>query len=195
MGLPLLPGPGGGVLLDDATGRLEYREDFLPAGMASRALAQLTTAVRWRAERRSMYGREVDVPRLVASYRLGEAALPPLVAALAAAAGAWAGAPFNAVGCNLYRDGDDSVAMHNDHLYEIAEGQPIALLSLGGPRTMVIAAKRPPRRRLSLELQPGSLLVMDHRSQHHYDHGVPKQRWAAPRISLAFRVKPPRAPA
>lgn len=187
----LLPGPGG-VLLDDATGRLEYREDFLPAGMASRAMVELTTAVRWRAERRSMYGREVAVPRLVASYRLGEAALPRLVAALAAA-GAWAGAPFNAVGCNLYRDGDDSVAMHNDHLYEIAEGQPIALLSLGGPRTMVIASKRPPRRRVALELRSGSLLVMDHASQHHYDHGVPKQRSAAaPRISLAFRVKPPR---
>jgi alkylated DNA repair dioxygenase AlkB len=44
-----------------------------------------------------------------------------------------------------------------------------------------------------LDLHPGSLLVMDHASQHHYDHGVPKQRGpVAPRISLAFRVKAPR---
>ena len=185
-----------GVLLDDDSGRFEYREGFLTAGEAEAALLDLTTAVRWVAQRREMYGREVDVPRLTASYRLDERRIPATIAALAPRVVAAVGAPFNAVGLNLYRDGNDSVAMHNDHLYEIAVGHPIALLSLGGPRTMVIAAKRPPRRRLVLELQPGSLLVMDHASQHHYDHGVPKQRGpVAPRISLAFRVKAPRAAA
>jgi len=185
-----------GVLLDDDSGRFEYREGFLTAGEAEAALLDLTTAVRWVAQRREMYGREVDVPRLTASYRLDERRIPASIAALAPRVVAAVGAPFNAVGLNLYRDGNDSVAMHNDHLYEIAVGHPIALLSLGGPRTMVIAAKRPPRRRLVLELQPGSLLVMDHASQHHYDHGVPKQRGpVAPRISLAFRVKAPRAAA
>ena len=28
--------------------------------------------------------------------------------------------PFNSVGLNLYRDGRDSVAPHNDHLYEMS---------------------------------------------------------------------------
>jgi alkylated DNA repair dioxygenase AlkB len=191
--LGLLAGAASGVLLDDASGRFEYHEGFLEAEAAAAALHDLTQAVRWSAERREMYGREVDVPRLTASYRLDERRLPPTIAALAPRVIEAVGAPFNAVGLNLYRDGNDSVAMHNDHLYEIAAGHPIALLSLGGPRTMVIAAKRPPRRRLVLDLHPGSLLVMDHASQHHYDHGVPKQRGpVAPRISLAFRVKAPR---
>lgn len=190
--LGLLAPLGSGVLLDDDSGRFEYHEGFLAPGEARSALADLTESVRWAAQRREMYGREVDVPRLTASYRLQDRNLPATIAALAPRVIATVGAPFDAVGLNLYRDGNDSVAMHNDHLYEIAAGYPIALLSLGGPRTMVIAAKRPPRRRLVLDLQPGSLLLMDHASQHHYDHGVPKQRGpVARRISLAFRVKTP----
>lgn len=188
--LRLLAEGSSGVLLEDSSGRLEYRERFLAPEEAEDAFRDLHRDVRWAAERREMYGREVDVPRLTASYRLAEGTVPAAIAALAPRVIEAVGAPFNAVGLNLYRDGNDSVAMHNDHLYEIAVGHPIALLSLGGPRTMVIASKRLPRRRLVLELQSGSLLVMDHASQHHYDHGVPKQRGAvAPRISLAFRVK------
>jgi alkylated DNA repair dioxygenase AlkB len=49
--------------------------------------------------------------------------------------------PFNAVGLNLYRDGRDSVAPHNDHLNELREGFPIALVSLGATRRITIRAK------------------------------------------------------
>ena len=101
---------------------------------------------------------------------------------------------FTSVGLNLYRDGRDSVAPHNDHLYEIAEGFPIVLLSLGATRRMTIRAKEPPRRVLHVDLEDGSLLTMSYATQLHYTHGVPKT--AAPvgeRISLAFRVKPARA--
>ena len=104
------------------------------------------------------------------------------------------GVPFNAVGLNLYRDGCDSVAPHNDHLYEIRKGFPIALVSLGATRRFTIRAKTPPRRVIHVDLEPGSLLVMDYDTQLHYTHGVPKTTApVAERISLAFRVKPERA--
>ena len=67
------------------------------------------------------------------------------------------GVAFNGVGLNLYRDGRDSVAPHNDHLYELVEGFPIALISLGGTRRMTIRAKEPPRRARHLDLEPGSV--------------------------------------
>ena len=101
--------------------------------------------------------------------------------------------PFNSVGLHLYRDGRDSVAPHNDHLYEIREGFPIALLSLGATRRMTIRAKAAPRRSLHVDLETGSLLVMDYAT--HYTHGVPKTTAAiGERISLAFRVKPDQQP-
>jgi alkylated DNA repair dioxygenase AlkB len=54
---------------------------------------------------------------------------------------------------------------------------------------MVIRRKKAPYRRLAIDLEAGSLLVMSWTSQRHYDHGVPKESGAVgPRISLAFRV-------
>jgi alkylated DNA repair dioxygenase AlkB len=99
--------------------------------------------------------------------------------------------PFNSVGLNFYRDGRDSVAPHNDHLDEIVEGYPIALLSLGDTRRMTIRAKAPPRRVLHVDLAAGSLLLMSYETQLHYTHGIPKtNERVGPRVSLAFRVRP-----
>ena len=178
------------VLLDDASGRIDYVPSLLDAGFAQAAFVALRDGARWKSERRQMYAREVDVPRLLGSYKLADAALPPVIATIHEAVRARVDAPFDSVGLNLYRDERDSVAPHNDHLYEIAEGQPIALVSLGAAREMVIRAKAPPRRVLRIELEPGSLLLMSYATQLHYDHGIPKQKHpVGPRISLAFRVK------
>jgi alkylated DNA repair dioxygenase AlkB len=140
-----------------------------------------------------MYDRMVDVPRLLAGFALdGNVELPTALREAEQAVRAAVPAPFTHVGMNFYRDGNDSVAPHNDKLYSIAPGQPIALLSLGSARRMDIRAKAPPRNVVRLDLEPGSLLVMSHVSQLHYDHGVPKTKHAVgPRISLAFRVRPP----
>ena len=104
--------------------------------------------------------------------------------------------PFTTVGLNLYRDGRDSVAPHNDHLTEIAPGFPIALLSLGSTRRMTIRAKPPRRLVRHVDLEPGSLLLMSYETQLHYTHAVPKtEERVGERISLAFRVKPTAKPA
>ena len=138
-----------------------------------------------------MYDRDVDVPRLTYGYRLADDDLPPVLTEAAERAIAATGAPFNRVGLNLYREGRDSVAPHNDHLYEIVAGYPIALISLGATRRMTIRSKEKPRRIFDLDLEEGSLLVMSYETQLHYDHGIPKTRAAVgPRISIALRVRP-----
>ena len=184
-------GAGPQVLIDDASGRVAYTPDLVPPATAQAWFAQLFAGIAWRGGRRMMYEREVDVPRLRAHFELADPALPaPLREALAAVRTA-VDAPFTSVGLNLYRDEHDSVAPHNDKLEDLVRGQPIALLSLGATREMVIRAKRPPRRVLRLDLAAGSLLLMDYASQFHYDHGIPKQGTPmGPRISLAFRVRP-----
>jgi alkylated DNA repair dioxygenase AlkB len=184
------------VLADDALGRIAYTPRFLDPATARAWFAELRAAVPWRAERRMMYDREVDVPRLMGHYRLdpAPAGTPAAIVEAARRVVEATGVPFTAVGLNLYRDGRDSVAPHNDHLNEIREGFPIGLLSLGAIRRMTIRAKLPPRRVLHLDLEPGSLLMMGYETQLHYTHGVPKTpEPVGERISLAFRVKPPRA--
>jgi alkylated DNA repair dioxygenase AlkB len=164
---------------------------FVEAPTATKWFETLRFSVAWKSERRWMYDREVEVPRLVASYRLSDPALPDVLEQAARRATDFTGEPFNSVGLNLYRDGHDSVAPHNDHLYEIVRGHSIALLSLGGARRMTIRSKSKPRRAFDLDLENGSLLLMSYETQVNYDHGVPKSK--APvqaRISVALRVRP-----
>ncbi|PYN02906.1 MAG: methyladenine dioxygenase, partial [Candidatus Rokuibacteriota bacterium] len=170
-----------------------YTSDFVPPDVARAWFDEVRDAVAWEAQRRRMYDREVDVPRLVGHFRLApEAAhLPEAIRAAARQVIAATGVAFTSVGLNFYRDGRDSVAPHNDHLDEIAPGRPIALLSLGATRRMTIRAKAAPRRAFHLDLAAGSLLVMSYETQLHYTHGVPKMtELVGPRISLAFRARP-----
>ena len=172
---------------------MTYTPGLVDAATAQEWFAQLRVEVEWRAERRMMYEREVDVPRLVGHYRLEppSASVPAAILDAARYVTESVGAPFNSVGLNLYRDGRDSVAPHNDHLNELRRGFPIALVSLGATRRMTIRAKEAPRRVIHVDLAAGSLLVMDYATQLHYTHAVPKtDDQVGERISLAFRVKP-----
>jgi alkylated DNA repair dioxygenase AlkB len=182
-----------GMLADDERGRIAHVPGFVDRETAQAWFTELQRGVRWRSQRREMYDHEVVVPRLLGHFRLDPApdATPTAVLEAATRVAAHLGVPFNSVGLNLYRDGRDSVAPHNDHLYDIREGFPIALLSLGATRRMTIREKAAPRRSIHVDLEAGSLLVMSYATQIHYTHGVPKT--SAPvgeRISLAFRVKP-----
>ena len=180
------------VLIDDERGRITYTPRFIDSETAHAWFAELRGSVPWRSERRMMYDREVDVPRLIGHFRLDppSSSTPPAILDAARRVVDRLELPFNSVGLNLYRDGRDSVAPHNDHLNELRDGFPIALVSLGATRRMTIRAKAQPRRVIHVDLEAGSLLVMDYATQIHYTHAVPKTIGeVGERISLAFRVK------
>lgn len=178
------------ALADDAEGGIVYRPDYVQPAVADLWFRVLRDQTTWEAQRRPMYSRVVDVPRLVASFSLAASDLPAPLAEAGERLRRELDTPFNAVGLNYYRDGRDSVAPHNDKLDNLVPGQPIALLSLGAPRRMTIRAKQAPRRVQHIDLSPGSLLVMSHASQRYFDHGIPKTREVVgARISLAFRVR------
>lgn len=174
----------------DAEGGVRYLPDVFAPDWCARLFAELWDGAAWNSEQRLMYERLVEVPRRVARYRIGRDRLPPLLETAAGRVREVLAAPFDSIGLNLYRDGRDSVAPHNDKLHDLVPGQPIAVLSLGATRRMTIRAKRKPHASWHIELEPGSLLVMSHASQHHYDHGIPKDPGVTDaRISAAFRVR------
>jgi alkylated DNA repair dioxygenase AlkB len=181
------------VLFDDAEGGIRYRPGLVDPATAAAWFDALLRDVSWRTLQRTMYERVVEVPRRIAAYDLPLADGPAALAEAAWAVRAAVDAPFDTVGLNLYRDGRDSVAPHNDTLHALMPGQPIALLSLGDVREMLILPKPGVRgRRIRLPLEPGTLLLMSHAAQYTHDHGIPKTRHpVGPRISLAFRVRQP----
>ena len=194
--LPLFASPTETRLLDEARGRVTYLPGFVPDALALAWFAELHDSVAWKAQRRHMYDREVDVPRLQAHVDLSadDEPVPDAIRVAANRVIAATGVPFNSVGLNFYRDGADSVAPHSD-LDDIVRGFPVALLSLGATRRMMIRAKQPPARSIHVDLTAGSLLMMSYETQLHYTHGVPKTAArVGPRISLALRVKPARRP-
>ena len=185
------------VLVEDVEGGIHYRPGVVDASTATRWFDAIRDQVDWRTERRPMYDRLVDVPRLVGGFTLdGSDPMPDALREAAQVTREALGVAFTHVGLNYYRDGRDSVAPHNDKLHSIVPGYPIALLSLGATRRMDIREKQPApegarRHSWRIELEPGSLLVMSHASQKHFDHGIPKVATpVGPRISLAFRVRP-----
>jgi len=98
--------------------------------------ARLAESVPWRAERRRMYDRTVDVPRLLCFYAenapLPDAALDACRDALNAHYASELGEPFVTAGLCFYRDGRDSVAWHGDTIGRgSTEDTMVAILSLG----------------------------------------------------------------
>src|SRR4029450_13723893 len=100
------------VLVDDQRGRVVHTADFVPAEVARAWFDELRESVDWKTQRRRMYERDVDVPRLQAHFRLApvEHPAPDAIRAAAGCVVAATGVPFSSVGLNFYRDGRDSVA-------------------------------------------------------------------------------------
>ena len=178
-------------LVDDAQGGIRYWPGFADEALAAQWFEQLQTRARWSSMQRPMYDRVVDVPRLLSSCDVEELPVNLPLADILERVQAKAPAPYSRIGMNLYRDGNDSVAMHSDKLHILREGHPITLVSLGAPRRMLIKAKAAGSKAIAIDLMPGSLLSMSHASQLTHEHGIPKTRKAqGPRISVVFRVRP-----
>lgn len=164
-------------------------------------LQRLITEISWRSEEVVMWGRRVRQPRLIAWY--GDAGkayaysgialrpLPwtPLLIDIKTLVEAAAGATFNSVLLNYYRDNRDSIGFHSDDEPELGAQPVIASLSLGAERTFILkhkTSKREPP--IRLRLASASLLLMRGDTQHRWRHGIPKEsRPCGPRVNLTFR--------
>src|SRR5579863_8452241 len=106
----LLPMPDVEVLVDDASGRIVYRRGLFDEAQARAWFEELRAGAAWRSERRPMYDRVVDVPRLVASFALDGGDVPEAILGMRAPVQYACGVTFTSAGLNFYRDGSDSVA-------------------------------------------------------------------------------------
>lgn len=153
---------------------------------------RLVATVPWRAERRTMYDRVVDVPRLVRFYGASTALPEPLLVTaktrLCEHYAAELGEPFTTAGLCFYRDGADGVAWHGDRIGRSkTEDTMVAILSLGADRPLLLRPRGggPTRR---YPLGHGDLIVMGGSCQRTWEHAIPKSaRPTGPRISVQFR--------
>jgi alkylated DNA repair dioxygenase AlkB len=95
---------------------------------------------------------------------------------------------FNCVLLNLYRDGTDSNGWHADNEKELGKHPQIASFSFGATRFFHFKHRKIKSERYKIELQHGSLLLMEGAMQEHWLHQIPKtKKPLQPRINLTFR--------
>jgi len=190
------PGPLAGQLRRSTLGHGAWA-DFRPGWIcgADTLFERLLDVVPWRAERRHMYDRVVDVPRLQCFYGEGAGLPDPVLAQARAELTAYytpeLGEPLCTAGLCLYRDGNDSVAWHGDTIGRgSTEDTIVAIVSLGTPRALLLRPRQGGGETVRYQLGHGDLLVMGGSCQRTWEHAIPKTaRPVGPRISVQFRPR------
>lgn len=158
-------------------------------------LERLVEAADWQAERRQMYDRVVDVPRLTCYLRAEDPWPDLFLVELRDALNRHYGTdPFVSCGMAYYRDGRDSVAWHGDVFGRgSTEDVMVAIVSIGDRRTFSLrprAGHAPAGPTLRYDVGHGDLLVMGGSAQRTWEHAVLKTaRPCGPRISIQFRPR------
>jgi alkylated DNA repair dioxygenase AlkB len=170
---------------------VDVRRDFMTG--ADEVLERLVADVPWRAERRQMYDRVVDVPRLVHTYGEEETLPHPVLAQareeLSRRYRPELGEDFTTAGLCYYRDGRDSVAWHGDRFGRgRTQDTMVAIVSFGDPRRLALRP-RGGGESISFQMGHGDLVVMGGSCQRTWEHAVPKVAVAGPRISVQFRPR------
>ncbi len=183
-------------------GTLTVHESFLPQTLADHMLETLMSELNWSQPKLRMHGRWVPVPRMqvwmgdeASSYTYSNQVFKPepwhpSVKSLKNTITRELGQSFNSVLCNLYRDGQDSVAWHADDEPELNPDAVIASYSLGATRSFQLKPKHDKSSgiRHRYFLPHNSLLVMTSDIQQAWLHQVPKTKKVDhPRINLTFR--------
>ncbi|MCS7481048.1 alpha-ketoglutarate-dependent dioxygenase AlkB [Umezawaea endophytica] len=161
---------------------------------ATDLFTELAETVPWVAERRQMYDRVVDVPRLLCFYDervpLPHPVLTAARAALSEHYAAELGEPFRTAGLCYYRDGRDSVAWHGDTIGRGAtDDTMVAIVSVGAPRALLLRP-RGGGEVVRHALGHGDLIVMGGSCQRTWEHAIPKTaKPVGPRVSVQFRPR------
>jgi alkylated DNA repair dioxygenase AlkB len=135
-----------------------------------------------------MYDQRVAEPRLSCGWVVGQA--PPPLDDVAGFLSQRYEVHFDSIWVNYYRHGRDSVAWHRDRVRFALQRPRVAVLSLGSPRRFGLRPRGGGAGRW-FTLEGGDLLVMGGRSQHEWEHTVPKTARGGPRISVTYRHAEP----
>ena len=167
---------------------------------ADAAFVALRERVGWRQDYLRMFGRLISVPRL--ESWVADEGLDYTYSGIHHDPDPWseellmlrnlvsehAGATFNSVLCNLYRDGNDGVDWHADDESEFGPMPVIGSLSRGATRRFDLRRADDHAEKIELDLHHGDLVIMRGMTQALWKHRVPKtKKPVGERINLTFR--------
>lgn len=191
----------GGIDLPLKGGRVTYYRNFIPAEKCQVIFERLMQETNWQQDDIKVFGKVYPQPRLTALYAVNDkpysysnltmypSPFTPLLKELRDSLKKVSKVDFTTVLLNLYRDGSDSNGWHADDEKQLGQNPVIASLSFGAVRDFKFREKADKSNTYKMQLEPGSLLLMQGATQHLWQHQIPKtQKAVGPRINLTFRV-------
>lgn len=179
---------------------IKYYRNFLSEQEAAYYFRKLFDLPDWRQHNIKIFGKSLPQPRLTALYAETDEAytysgltLQPLpykeeLKVIHSKIKEIIAEDFTHCLANLYRDGRDSMGLHADDEKELGKDPVIASISLGETRKFRLKHKYTKNLKLDIDLEPGSLLIMQGLTQHFWKHELPKTSiLKGPRINLTFR--------
>jgi len=180
---------------------IRYYPCFFDQETAERYFQALLRETAWEQRTLFVFGKHRLEPRLTAWYGdegasysySGTTRHPkpwtPLLREIKQRVENAAGVCYNSLLLNQYRDGNDSVSWHSDDEESLGHNPSIASVSFGVMRSFHLRHRQDKQLRHKIDLEHGSLLVMQGPTQHYWHHQVPKtSRAVGQRINLTFRV-------
>jgi len=180
-------------------GEVFYYRNFISINESLHLLETLTTEIPWKHDELIIFGKLIQTRRKVAWYaddsisytysgrtKIG---LPwtPTLSLLKSAIENKVKSHFNGCLLNYYHDGQDGASWHADDEKSIQPKSCIASISLGAARKFDFK-HRQTQEKVSILLEPGSLLAMMGSTQEHWIHQLPKsKKIKEPRLNLTFR--------
>jgi len=181
-------------------GVVEYHGLLIPFDEANDYFDVLLSSIQWKHDQVNVLGEVIVTKRKVAWYanesfnytysNMTKVALPwtPELLALKKRVEEATGHQFNSCLLNLYNNGEEGMAWHNDSETALQKNGAIASLSFGAERKFSFK-HRVNQQTKSIILQHGSLLVMKGATQTHWLHRLPPtKKVTTARINLTFRT-------
>ena len=179
-----------------------YFKKFYDIGSSKIILNNLHSNIKWTNDKVKMYGKSLILKRRVAwysdsgkSYTYSGLKKDPLpftseLKTIKAKVEKKTNVVFNSVLLNDYENGQVGMGWHSDDEKELGKNPTIASLSFGASRDMFFRNKNNPNLKvIKILIENGSLLVMKGKTQHFWQHSIPKRlKVKQRRINLTFRT-------
>ena len=182
-----------------AEGEVYYFGKVLEEEKAEHFFNQLMKTIDWQQDEVLIFGKRIVTKRMTGWY--GEKEFEYTYSKITRKAKLWTlelielkelvesktGLNFNSCLLNLYHSGEEGMSWHSDAEAELGKDPAIASLSMGAERKFVLRNKASGEK-ISLQLENGSLLLMQGQTQKYWLHSLPKtKKVKEPRINLTFR--------
>ncbi|XMO87113.1 alpha-ketoglutarate-dependent dioxygenase AlkB [Algibacter sp. AS12] len=180
---------------------IAYYPDFFNESEATNFFKNLLNEVKWQQDSITIYGKTHLQPRLTCfyanntnTYKYSNITMQPDpfnddVLLIKSKIESHLKVKFTSCLANLYRNGNDSNGWHADNEKELGKNPIIASVSFGAERVFNLKHKVDKSLKAKLNLQHGSLLLMQGATQDNWLHQIPKtKKIIGKRINLTFRI-------